>query len=72
MEWSISTTSRAAPKALCYVVRINNQRYYLSENQTIDLFCYIMVDYGGIRDAEEVDDEIDKYCSGLGLVRNPG
>lgn len=72
MGWNIETTSEMKPEELCYVFKLNKQLYFLSEDQTIDLFCYIMADHKRIEGAEEIDDEIEKYCSGLGLVRNPG
>ena len=72
MGWNIETTSKMKPEELCYVFKLNKQLYFLSEDQTIDLFCYIMADHRRIEGAEEIDDEIEKYCSGLGLVRNPG
>lgn len=69
--WNISNVSPADPNMGCYIVRIGNKELFLSEYQTIDLFCYLMADRGRVEEAEDIDDEIDKYCSGVGLVDRP-
>jgi hypothetical protein len=69
--WSISNVSVADPDMGCYIVKIDGKQIFLSEYQTIDLFCYLMADKGRIDEAEDIDDEIEKYCTGVGLVDRP-
>ena len=71
MDWNISTASIACADGSCYIFKLKQKEYYLTNDQTIDLFCYLMANRGKVKDAEEIDDEIDKYCTGLGPVRSP-
>ena len=70
--WNVKDTSRADPKQGCYIINLAGNTFFLSEYQTIDLFCYLMADKGKVKDAEAVDEEISKYLSGVGKIGFPG
>jgi|GEM_PF-3057967 len=71
MGWDIAPISKAKPREPGYILALNQQRFHLSEDQTVDMFCYLLADRKRLEDADEIDDEIEKYCTGFGLARNP-
>lgn len=70
--WSVKATSKADPEQDCYIINLAGDTFFLSEYQTIDLFCYLMAEKGDVKDADAVDEEISKYLSGVGMVGFPG
>ena len=67
--WEVENVSPASPGDMSYIVKFGRDRLYLSEDQLLDLFSYLMVrHYVEMIDADMIDNEIEKYCTGLGLV----
>lgn len=69
ISWKISNVSSASPGDLSYIVKFGKDRLYLSEDQLVDFFSYLMArHYTDVEDEDMIDEEIEKYCTGLGLV----
>lgn len=69
LSWKISNVSPASLGDLSYLVKIGKDTLYLSEDQIVDLFSYLMARrYEDVEDEAMIDEEIEKYCTGLGLV----
>ena len=69
LGWEITNVSPASPGDLSYIVKFGKEKLYLSEDQLVDFFSYLMArHYVNITDENMIDEEIEKYCTGLGLV----
>lgn len=67
--WKISNVSPASLGELSYIIRLGKDSLYLSEDQLVDFFSYLMVrHYEDVKSEDMIDEEIEKYCTGLGLV----
>ena len=71
MGWNIAPISKAKPREPGYILALNQQHFHLSEDQTVDFFCYLIADCRQLKDADEIDDEIEKYCTGFEFARKP-
>lgn len=69
LSWKITNVSSASPGELSYIVKFGKDMLYLSEDQIVDLFSYLMArHYEDVESEDMIDEEIEKYCTGLGLV----
>ena len=69
LSWKITNVSSASPGELSYLVKFGKDILYLSEDQIVDLFSYLMArHYEDVESEDMIDEEIEKYCTGLGLV----
>lgn len=69
LSWKITNVSSAKPGELSYIVKFGKDMLYLSEDQLVDLFSYLMArHYEDVEGEDMIDEEIEKYCTGLGLV----
>lgn len=69
ISWKISNVSSASLGELSYIIHFGKDYLYLSEDQLVDFFSYMMArHYEDVESEEMIDQEIEKYCTGLGLV----
>lgn len=67
--WKISNVSSASLGELSYIIRLGKDSLYLSEDQLVDFFSYLMArHYEDVKSEDMINEEIEKYCTGLGLV----
>ena len=67
--WKISNVSSASLGELSYIIRLGRDSLYLSEDQLVDFFSYLMArHYEDVKSEDMINEEIEKYCTGLGLV----
>lgn len=67
--WKISNVSPANLGELSYIIRLGKDSLYLSEDQLVDFFSYLMArHYEDVKSEDMINEEIEKYCTGLGLV----
>jgi hypothetical protein len=67
--WNVSNVSSASCGELSYIIHLGDDYLYLSEDQLVDFFSYLMVrQYEDVDSGDMIDEEIEKYCTGLGLV----